>query len=85
SYLEGLKLGFLTQDPAAVHDSNMCVPYMNSTTNSTSSRYTFLAKVSSPPNIGWCGFETCRQMSYHLDCTDSKPAEGKFSLSRNTP
>ncbi|KAG1830478.1 glycoside hydrolase family 5 protein, partial [Suillus subalutaceus] len=37
SYLEGLKLGFLTQDPAALHDPNVCVPYTNSTTNSTSS------------------------------------------------
>ncbi|KAG2033926.1 glycoside hydrolase superfamily, partial [Suillus americanus] len=37
SYLEGLKLGFLTQDPAALHDPNVCVPYMNSTTNNTSS------------------------------------------------
>ncbi|KAG2755145.1 glycoside hydrolase family 5 protein [Suillus brevipes Sb2] len=31
SYLEGLKLGFLTQDPSALHDPNVCVPYMNST------------------------------------------------------
>jgi hypothetical protein len=37
SYLEGLKLGFLTQDPAALHDPNVCVPYMNSTTHSTGS------------------------------------------------
>ncbi|KAG2362916.1 glycoside hydrolase family 5 protein [Suillus spraguei] len=28
SYLEGLKLGFLTQDPAALHDPNVCGPYM---------------------------------------------------------
>ncbi|KAG2353770.1 glycoside hydrolase family 5 protein [Suillus spraguei] len=35
SYLEGLKFGFLTQDPAALHDPNVCVPYMNSTSNST--------------------------------------------------
>jgi len=32
SYLEGLKLGFLTQDPAALHDPNVCVPYINNTT-----------------------------------------------------
>ncbi|KAG2106935.1 glycoside hydrolase family 5 protein [Suillus discolor] len=37
SYLEGLKLGFLTHDPAALHDPNVCAPYMNSTANSTSS------------------------------------------------
>ncbi|KAG1884234.1 glycoside hydrolase family 5 protein [Suillus subluteus] len=37
SYLEGLKLGFLTQDPAALHDPNVCVPYMNKTTDDTSS------------------------------------------------
>lgn len=37
SYLEGLKLGFLTQDPSALHDPNVCVPYMNSTSHSISS------------------------------------------------
>ncbi|KAG2123463.1 glycoside hydrolase family 5 protein [Suillus clintonianus] len=37
SYLEGLELGFLTQDPAALHDPNVCVPYLNGTSNSTSS------------------------------------------------
>ncbi|KAG2072055.1 glycoside hydrolase family 5 protein [Suillus decipiens] len=37
SYLEGLKLGFLTQDPATLHDPNVCVPYMHNTSNSTSS------------------------------------------------
>ncbi|KAG2152572.1 glycoside hydrolase family 5 protein [Suillus bovinus] len=37
SYLEGLKLGFFTQDPAALHDPNVCAPYINSTTHSTSS------------------------------------------------
>lgn len=31
SYLEGLKLGFLTQDPSALHDPNVCVPYMSTT------------------------------------------------------
>ncbi|KAF9234095.1 glycoside hydrolase family 5 protein [Melanogaster broomeanus] len=37
SYLEGLELGFLTQDPSALNNPNVCVPYMyNSTTNSTS-------------------------------------------------
>ncbi|KAG1884236.1 hypothetical protein F4604DRAFT_1952372 [Suillus subluteus] len=36
SYLEGLKLGFLTQNPAALHDPNVCVPYMNKTTDDTS-------------------------------------------------
>ncbi|KAF9234097.1 glycoside hydrolase family 5 protein [Melanogaster broomeanus] len=36
SYLEGLKLGFLTQDPAALNDPDVCVPYIyNSTTNGT--------------------------------------------------
>ncbi|KAG2364647.1 hypothetical protein BDR07DRAFT_1279240 [Suillus spraguei] len=37
SYLEGLELGYLTQDPAAFHDPNVCAPYTNSTLNSTSS------------------------------------------------
>ncbi|KAG1896181.1 glycoside hydrolase family 5 protein [Suillus fuscotomentosus] len=37
SYLEGLKLGFLTQDPAAYHDPDVCGPYINSTTHSASS------------------------------------------------
>ncbi|KAG1808935.1 glycoside hydrolase family 5 protein [Suillus subaureus] len=37
SYLEGLKLGFLTQDPAVLHDLNVCIPYVNSTSDGTSS------------------------------------------------
>ncbi|KAF9224170.1 glycoside hydrolase family 5 protein [Gyrodon lividus] len=37
SYLEGVKLGFLTQNPAELHNPNVCVPYLsNSTTNGTS-------------------------------------------------
>ncbi|THG99809.1 hypothetical protein EW026_g2627 [Hermanssonia centrifuga] len=31
SYLNGVKLGFLTQDPSKVHDPNVCAPYTNST------------------------------------------------------
>ncbi|KAH7921216.1 glycoside hydrolase [Leucogyrophana mollusca] len=27
SYLEGLKMGFLTQDPSQYHDPNVCAPY----------------------------------------------------------
>ncbi|KAG1908090.1 glycoside hydrolase family 5 protein [Suillus fuscotomentosus] len=36
SYLEGLELGFFTQDPAAFHNPNVCAPYTNSTSNNTS-------------------------------------------------
>ncbi|KAI0297453.1 glycoside hydrolase family 5 protein [Multifurca ochricompacta] len=39
SYLEGLERGYLTWDPSQVHDSNVCAPYMDSsstTKNSTS-------------------------------------------------
>ncbi|KAG6381772.1 glycoside hydrolase family 5 protein [Boletus reticuloceps] len=31
SYLEGVKLGFLTKDPADYNDPNVCDPYINST------------------------------------------------------
>lgn len=33
SYIDGLRFDLLTQDPAALHDPNVCVPYMNSTIN----------------------------------------------------
>ncbi|KAG2143787.1 glycoside hydrolase family 5 protein [Suillus bovinus] len=36
SYLEGLELGFFTQDPAAYNNPNVCAPYTNSTSNSIS-------------------------------------------------
>ncbi|KAG1771068.1 glycoside hydrolase family 5 protein [Suillus placidus] len=36
SYLEGLELGFFTQDPTAFHNPNVCAPYTNSTSNGTS-------------------------------------------------
>ncbi|KAM5531475.1 hypothetical protein V8D89_014865 [Ganoderma adspersum] len=29
SYLDGVKRGYLTQDPSKVHDSNVCAPYVN--------------------------------------------------------
>ena len=41
SYLEGLKRGYLTQDPSQYHDPNVCGPYRNVssiTNNSTSSK-----------------------------------------------
>jgi hypothetical protein len=41
SYLEGLKRGYLTQDPSQYHDPNVCAPYKNvssTTNNSTSSK-----------------------------------------------
>ncbi|KAJ6485722.1 glycoside hydrolase family 5 protein [Mycena sanguinolenta] len=31
SYLEGVKLGFLTKDPSQVHDPNVCAPYVTAT------------------------------------------------------
>jgi len=34
SYLEGVKLGFLTKDPSQLHDPNVCVPYTNHSTSS---------------------------------------------------
>lgn len=33
SYIDGLRFDLLTQDPAALFDPNVCVPYMNSTIN----------------------------------------------------
>ncbi|KAI9440858.1 glycoside hydrolase family 5 protein [Lactarius indigo] len=41
SYLEGLKLGYLTKDPSQYYDPNVCDPYRNvssTTNNSTSSK-----------------------------------------------
>ena len=41
SYLEGLRLGYLTQDPSKYNDPNVCTPYRNvssTTNNSTSSK-----------------------------------------------
>ena len=34
SYLEGVKLGFLTKDPSQLHDPNVCAPYINKTSSS---------------------------------------------------
>ncbi|KIP07427.1 glycoside hydrolase family 5 protein [Phlebiopsis gigantea 11061_1 CR5-6] len=34
SYFEGLKLGYLTQDPSQVHDSHVCDPYKANSTGS---------------------------------------------------
>jgi len=31
SYYKGIELGYLTEDPAAYHDPNVCVPWINST------------------------------------------------------
>jgi aryl-phospho-beta-D-glucosidase BglC (GH1 family) len=36
SYLEGVEMGFLTKDPAAYHDPNVCAPYINGTNSTTS-------------------------------------------------
>ncbi|KAH0836816.1 glycoside hydrolase family 5 protein [Lanmaoa asiatica] len=36
SYLEGLSMGFLTKDPSAYHDPNVCAPYINGTNSTTS-------------------------------------------------
>jgi hypothetical protein len=33
SYLEGIRLGYLTQDPSKFHDPNVCVPYIANTTS----------------------------------------------------
>ena len=41
SYLKGLELGYLTQDPSQYHDPNVCAPYRNvssTANNSTSSK-----------------------------------------------
>jgi hypothetical protein len=38
SYFEGLKRGYLTMDPSQLHDPDVCVPYKNTTSNSTASR-----------------------------------------------
>ncbi|KAF9454435.1 glycoside hydrolase family 5 protein [Macrolepiota fuliginosa MF-IS2] len=39
SYTEGVRLGFLTQDPSKVHDPNVCAPYINSSTATTTASY----------------------------------------------
>ena len=31
SYYKGIELGYLTEDPAAYHDPNVCAPYINTT------------------------------------------------------
>ena len=31
SYFKGVELGYLTEDPAAYHDPDVCAPYINST------------------------------------------------------
>ncbi|KAG8221111.1 glycoside hydrolase family 5 protein [Butyriboletus roseoflavus] len=36
SYLEGVKMGFLTRDPSAYNDPNVCAPYINGTNSTTS-------------------------------------------------
>ncbi|CDO68818.1 Glycoside Hydrolase Family 5 protein [Trametes cinnabarina] len=33
SYLEGLRLGYLTTDPSKVHDPNVCAPYVTATSS----------------------------------------------------
>ncbi|KAH9964398.1 glycoside hydrolase family 5 protein [Russula compacta] len=38
SYFEGLKRGYLTEDPSQLHDPNVCVPYRNNSSNSTTSK-----------------------------------------------
>ncbi|KAH9958846.1 glycoside hydrolase family 5 protein [Russula dissimulans] len=44
SYFEGLDRGYLTQDPSQFHDRNVCVPYTNNSSSSTTSKrgYSFL-------------------------------------------
>lgn len=36
SYLEGVKMGFLTENPAGYHDPNVCAPYINNTKSTKS-------------------------------------------------
>ena len=31
SYYKGIELGYLTEDPAAYHDPDVCAPYTNTT------------------------------------------------------
>ncbi|KAF8493036.1 glycoside hydrolase family 5 protein [Russula emetica] len=38
SYFEGLERGYLTKDPSQLHDPDVCVPYRNTSSNSTASR-----------------------------------------------
>ena len=38
SYSVGLDRGFLTKDPSQLHDPNVCVPYRNTSGNSTASK-----------------------------------------------
>ncbi|KAH9991331.1 glycoside hydrolase superfamily [Russula compacta] len=39
SYFEGLKRGYFTEDPSQLYDPNVCVPYRNSSSNSTTSKH----------------------------------------------
>lgn len=38
SYLQGLKLGYLTQDPSQYHNPNVCAPYIKNSTATTSEK-----------------------------------------------
>ncbi|KAJ8583531.1 glycoside hydrolase family 5 protein [Rhizopogon salebrosus TDB-379] len=48
SYLEGVKLGYLTQDPSQLNNASVCEPYINATTSTrrTHCRHLFLFFIS---------------------------------------
>lgn len=43
SYLEGVRRGYFTKDPAQYHDENVCVPYLNGASSSASATATSAA------------------------------------------
>jgi len=47
SYLEGVKLGFLTQDPSQLHNPNVCAPYTNTTASKTTASNTTSSNTTS--------------------------------------
>ncbi|KAI0794402.1 glycoside hydrolase superfamily [Fomes fomentarius] len=49
SYFEGLRRGYLTKDPSALHDPDVCAPYVGKTyTSSAASTQTSVASSSAP-------------------------------------
>ncbi|KAH9074950.1 glycoside hydrolase family 5 protein [Lactarius deliciosus] len=64
SYLEGLRLGYLTQDPSQYHDPKVCDPYRNvssAANNSTSSKR---ADLSAPNSLHRAALRHKRRLSH---------------------
>ncbi|KAH8995094.1 family 5 hypothetical beta glucosidase from glycoside dehydrogenase [Lactarius hatsudake] len=51
SYLEGLRLGYLTQDPSQYHDPKVCDPYRNVSSDANNSTSSKRADLSTPDSL----------------------------------